>query len=92
MKYLFISLLLLATCVSTLRANNRQYPYPNPEDESSKWVTYRINNGPCAPQTKKNKIDRRTGAAIPKVTQSENIIEQHILWRHGFKGFYAVVS
>ena len=65
MKVLFISSLFLVTCVSMLNANNRQYPYPEPDEDSSKWVARKIHMGATAPEPKKNKVDRRTGAAVP---------------------------
>jgi len=78
MKILFLSSLLLVTYASMLKANSRQYPYPDPEDESSKWIERTINMGATAPEQKKNKVDRRTGAYVPGFLYMGKLTETYI--------------
>lgn len=66
MNFISLVMLFFLVNISFINANQRQYPYPDDYDESSRWVVRKVTNkGAEAPDCKKNKIDRRTGAAIP---------------------------
>jgi hypothetical protein len=78
MSLISLSAIFLMSFSSCIYANQRQYPYPDEGEDSARWVVKKVNIGASAPTEKKNKIDRRTGPAVPGFLYMGKISHKHI--------------